>query len=325
MAVRIRDAIGGHFWTIAPHLSRAFLERPLHESVLFSTPFTTKEGRKMHAEGWWNQGHVTDTLFVVMHGIGSSPSVPYVLKATRILRKFGCVLRLGLRGSLRAQGDFYHGGLTEDLRAALSSPMCSRYQNIFLVGFSLGGHVALRYCTEVHDGRVRGVVAICPPLDLASGQRRIDQWSMTIYRNRILDGLRQIYAQCAPVARERGWPLPANMNRLNKVKTIREWDSETVVPRFGFDSADHYYESASVSSRLRMLRIPALILAARHDPLIPFKDVESGLIGAPSNIEMRVLDNAGHVGFRPGTSIGESGPAGVFEQIASWCQTRIKS
>ena len=75
-------------------------------------------------------------------------------------------LRLNLRGADLEGEDFYHAGLTADLHAALADPALERYERVHLLGYSLGGHVVLRWATESGDARVRSVAAICPPLDL---------------------------------------------------------------------------------------------------------------------------------------------------------------
>ena len=72
-------------------------------------------------------------------------------------------LRMNLRGSDRMGEDYYHGGLTVDLHAALASSEAQRYRRIYLLGYSLGGHVVLRLATEPADPRLVAVAAVCAP------------------------------------------------------------------------------------------------------------------------------------------------------------------
>ena len=322
MQNRILKSLKGHLWTLVPHVARRISARGLPDPESFSVPFQNHDGHLLTVEGLLDQGENQDSLFVIIHGIGSNPSVAYVEDAARVLRKKGSVLRLALRGSLGRQPDFYHGGLTDDLHTALASARLSQFRHIYLVGFSLGGHVALRYCAEDGDQRVRAVVGICPPINLGAGQRRLDHWSMWGYRTHILSGLLGTYGQCEAKASALGIVLPQKAEHLRSVRTIREWDSLTVVPRFGFESVDDYYQTASVGHRISALRVPALILAGRDDPIVPFADIEPYLTHRPDHLEVAVFDQAGHVGFMPNLSLGQAGPRGLYNQLASWCMSK---
>ena len=316
---RLLKPFEGHLWTLFPHLGRRLNPRSLTHTQTFSTPFTCQNGRSLTVDGLFDQGECQDTLFVIFHGIGSNPNAEYAQAAAGAMRPRGSVLRIALRGSWGAQPDFYHGGLTEDLHAALAAPELAHFRRIFLVGFSLGGHVALRYCTEDGDERVKAVVGICPPLSLGAGQRRLDHWSMWIYRQHILRGLLRTYTACYNAALPQGIVLPNAPDDLRAVKTIQEWDSKTVVPRFGFDSVDHYYEAASVSHRLKELRVPGLIIAGRYDPIVPYVDMAPHLGHKPDHLEIQVFDHAGHVGFPSKIALGESAPRKLYDQIGHWC------
>ena len=69
-------------------------------------------------------------------------------------------------------------GLTADLEAAIRSPALEGYEHILLLGYSLGGHIALRYACSRPNERVRAVAAICSPLDLDRGARHLDERHM---------------------------------------------------------------------------------------------------------------------------------------------------
>jgi uncharacterized protein len=50
----------------------------------------------------------------------------------------------------------------------------ARYRRIFLLGYSVGGHVALRAAIECKDPRLCAAAAICPPLDLNAATKAFD-------------------------------------------------------------------------------------------------------------------------------------------------------
>jgi predicted alpha/beta-fold hydrolase len=235
-------------------------------------------------------------------------------------------LRLNLRGADGEGGDFYHGGLTADLAAAVRD-LAGRFERVFALGFSLGGHVTMRYATEVDEPSFTGCAAVCSPLDLAVGVDAIDRPSMAVYRRYVL---RNLKAGFSPTALERSPVSPA---RLQGVEKLREWDSLTVVPRFGFRDTDDYYARASVGPLLSGLRRPALLVAAKHDPMIPPSAIRPHLEGGiESSLIVRWLGRGGHVALpasadlqldgssSSSSSSSSGGRSGVVPQILAWLQ-----
>ena len=92
--------------------------------------------------------------------------VASVRRAARAIAAHGwSCLRLALRGADGSGEDFYHAGLIDDLAATVDSAAFADYERIVIIGYSLGGHLALRYACEKPDSRVRAVAAICAPLE----------------------------------------------------------------------------------------------------------------------------------------------------------------
>lgn len=85
--------------------------------------------------------------------------------ADRLAEECGCrVLVTMLRGAGGSDGDFSAGGWLDDLARAIEGEISRRAQP-WLVGFGLGGAVALRAAAS--DERVRGVVSVAAPADFA--------------------------------------------------------------------------------------------------------------------------------------------------------------
>jgi predicted alpha/beta-fold hydrolase len=102
------------------------------------------------------------------------------------------------------------------------------------------------------------------------------------------------------------------------VRSIREWDELTVVPRYGFGSAENYYRETSVGPLLEELALPALLVSHPHDPMVPPWTYERHLARKLPALEQRVLSSGGHVGYPPGLELGEAGPRGVEAQAITW-------
>ncbi|HSM13685.1 MAG TPA: alpha/beta fold hydrolase, partial [Thermoanaerobaculia bacterium] len=230
---------------------------------------------------------------------------------------FAC-LRLNLRGADGAP-DFYHAGLTADLDRVLSAPELASHGPRFLVGFSLGGHVALRWASERHEEAVAGVVAVCAPLDLDRGATALDASGTWLYRGYLLRGLKRF---ADGVERRAPQLVAAPRPERRRVRGIREWDGLVVAPRWGFASAQDYYARASVGPRLGRIRIPSWIVVAENDPMVPLWTVEEALRGSAPATEVTRTRRGGHVGFPADLDLGRRGPRGLAGQVLGWIAER---
>src|SRR5436190_8053927 len=208
--------LAAHAWTIMPNVVHRLAPRPAPQSEPWSTqlddprigPVTLRGRLRVHAG--------SDACLIVVHGLGGSPDSPYCTQAAWAAERAGISsLRISLRGADREGDDFYHGGLAADLEATAASAELRRFARLYVIGYSLGGHVTLRYALAPSDARVRGVAALCAPLDLGLSQQAIDRTRALIYRHHVLNGLKDIYRA---VARKRSVPTP--LARVLAVRTL---------------------------------------------------------------------------------------------------------
>ncbi len=262
-------------------------------------------------------------LMVLVHGLGGSAESTYMRRAATVGVKAGFdVLRLNLRGAGGQGSDIYHGGLSDDLAAVVAAPDLVAYQRVVFLGFSLGGHLALRLATHVSDARVRAVAAVCSPLHLGAGQQAIDRRSAWLYRRYVLSGLKASFAR---VATGETWAeaRPA----VRRVTTILDFDRHTVVPRFGFADPADYYDRASVGPRLNALRVSSLLVAARHDPMVPASTIEPWLgYDTTGRLDVRWQASGGHVGMPPTIRLESTFDGnGVEAQAVAWLRARLEA
>ena len=137
--------------------------------------------------------------------------------------------------------------------------------------------------------------------------------SSSIYRNHVFTNLNRVYA--ATAARR---PLPVPLEQVRKARTVRERDELAIVPRFGFGSADEYYQSIQVCDRLHLLDIPALYVASQNDPVVPFHTVRSAIARASKALTVASFDAGGHICFPRQLHLGQAGGAGLESQVAKW-------
>lgn len=318
-ARRLLARSAGHLWTIAPAVLSALKPSASLQTRLFRTILDDPAVGPVRLTGLLSEVAGSETILLIVHGLSGNAMSPYCASAAQAAAQAGfSSLRLSLRGADCSGEDILHGGITQDVWAALAAPAVTRYKHVLLLGYSVGGHIALRAAIEQADARLRAVAAICPPLDLHHATRAFDRPARRLYRLHIFRGLNKAYA--ATARRGRAHVPPAVVARA---RSCRERDSLTVVVRFGFRSAEDYYERESAAPRLHQLQVPSLVVASRHDPLVPAETVLPALAGASRALSAVWLDTGGHVYFPKRLDLGQPGPLGLEHQVIRWLGKQI--
>jgi predicted alpha/beta-fold hydrolase len=304
--------IAGHYWTLAPFARHHARLGPAQPSSWSLTLADARFGGVRLTGVAQGKG---STAFLLIHGLGGSPASHYLLDAERALRERGLAsLRLAQRGADRLGEDLHHAGLYQDLVQVIERGFPASVRDVCVLGFSMGGHVALRLAAAAVP-RLGAVAAVCTPLELDPAVHYVDT-HIPAYRRYLLHGLIQVYAAIG--ARRRHWsPLP----EVRAARSLREWDSLTVVPRFGFADAETYYHTQSARHVLSALRVPALLLYASDDPIIRPDSIEPALRGSAtcSNLSVLRVRGGGHVGFPAGLDLGFGARKGLSHQLITWC------
>ncbi|WP_332912826.1 YheT family hydrolase [Algoriphagus boritolerans] len=133
----------GHLETIYPALFRQVaLQEPERERI------TTEDDDFLDLD-WYKKGN--SRLVVLSHGLEGNSTRPYMLGMAReFLQKGFDVLSWNYRGcseELNQKVIFYHSGATYDLDAVVRHA-AKNYSELFLIGFSLGGNLSLKFLGE---------------------------------------------------------------------------------------------------------------------------------------------------------------------------------
>lgn len=306
----------GHFWTLGPFLRHSLLPPRVPDWHLWETSLADTVVGELQLSGRLSRDGSSDTIVIIVHGLGGSATSYYARKAARAAARADIdSLRLNLRGADRSGADYYHAGLTADLEAAIRSAALEGYENILLLGYSLGGNMMLRYLADAPDPRIRAAAVVCSPIDLKEGARSIDQPRGAFYRRHVLSALKDIYRH---VARQRDVPLP--VREAARIDTIEEWDERVIAPRHGFSGAEDYWAKTSACNVLGDIQIPTLFIAAERDPMVPIDTVRPWLQNA-TTLRRVITNHGGHVGFPREVDLGLGLGGGVEDQIIQWMQT----
>jgi predicted alpha/beta-fold hydrolase len=234
---------------------------------------------------------------VLLHGLEGSANAGYLQSFAQeaLARGFG-VHRTNLRscgGTEDICESSYHSGLTSDTRIILQELEGRQLGPLFLVGFSLGGNVALKLTGELGESSLlAGTCAVSTPIDLAACVRCLGKRSNLLYARRFLDRLKN-----RVVLKSRSSPHLYSTAGLNDVKTIWDFDDRFTAPLFGFGTAASYYATQSALRYLDAIRIPTLVICAKDDPLVPFEIYDHAAFRSNPALTLLATKHGGHLGF----------------------------
>jgi len=243
------------------------------------------------------QRPVSDSVgqLVMVHGLEGSSDAGYKRSmAQRALEAGLAVHRFNMRscgGTEDLAPSNYHAGQTSDLRTVVEQLRPDG--PIVLAGFSLGGNVVLKLAGELgHTDLIAGVCAVSTPIDLAACVERLGHRVNAIYSWRFLSRLKQRLRR-----RARQAPGSYNDSELGRVHSVYDFDDFYTARLFGFGSADNYYATQAAKNYLQAIRVPALIIQAKDDPLIPFAVYRHTAFQTNSSLTLLAPEHGGHLGF----------------------------
>ncbi|QDH81624.1 alpha/beta fold hydrolase [Echinicola soli] len=281
----------GHLQTIFPALFRKHLSLPFDRERI-----TTPDGDFLDLD-WLRQD--SKKLVIICHGLEGDSRRPYMQgMAKHFFQNKYDVLAWNFRGcsgELNIRPFFYHSGATYDLETVINHAE-DKYEQIYLIGFSLGGNLTLKYLGELlpKSPKIKKSVAISVPLHLKSSCNKISSGENLIYSNRFLKTLKEKVQKKALM-----FPDDLSTAELHKIKTLREFDDKFTGPMHGFRDASHYYDQCSSLYFLEGITIPTLILNAKNDPFLSEKCFPVDKAHALENVYMEFPEIGGHVGFSP--------------------------
>jgi len=276
------QTIASHFWR------RARAVQPIERRLIETEPDVRVlvESQRPDAEA---KGEI-----VMVHGLEGSGRAGYIESlAAAALRSGYAAHRFHMRtcgGTERHSATLYHGGMTGDLAAVLRLFRQEGRAPAFVVGFSLGGNVALKLAGELGDSAaeiVRGVCGVSAPLDLDACARRIAASDNRLYERRFV---RKMRLRLVATGRYRD----ADFAGLDSLIAI---DDRITAPAFGMGTAGNYYRTQSAIGYVDRIRVPTLLIQAKDDTFVPWRIIEHASVRGNPHIRVVLTEHGGHLGF----------------------------
>ena len=243
-----------------------------------------------------------DKLVILMHGLEGNSDRAYIRGMANIFSQNNFdVLSFNFRGcsgepNLTMKG--YHMAATEDLEEViLSLHKSDIYKSIYLLGFSLGGSVVLRFLANQGNNpvfhKVKGGVAFSVPLHLVEANKAIGKFENILYRLRFLLSLKRKMKQ----KQEQFPDMPFFPAKWEYNFTF--FDDFYTGPFHGFLNAKDYWEKAGVLSQLPKISLPCLLVNAEDDSFLSPFCFPNQLDFEMANFHFLKPKWGGHVGFMP--------------------------
>lgn len=244
-------------------------------------------------------------LALISHGLEGSYDSSYVIGMVRALTANGwdalCWNMRGCGGEPNRLVSWYHSGKSDDLKAVLDFSVSLGYDEIALIGFSVGGNITLKYLGEsgsaVHPS-VSKAVAVSVPMDLAGSAQTLAHRRNWVYMEYLLRPLRKRIREKA----ER-FPGVFDLRGLDTITTFREFDDRFTAPFHGFASVEEYWRLSSSRAYLQGISIPTLAVSALDDPFLSPSCFPHAVARNHTYLTLETPDRGGHVGFLESLSL----------------------
>lgn len=235
----------------------------------------------------------------LVHGLEGSSEARYMVQTAYKLNQEGyTVVRINLRncgGTEKLSQSLYNAGMSDDLDAIIKFYQKYKWDEFFLIGFSLGANLVGKYTGEkgnAIDGKIKKVILISPPLDLGKTLVKMSRGFSQVYNSHFTKLLKAKYnRKCAY------HPHVFDKKILNRIKNLLDFDNLITGPYFGFKNAQEYYDWGSSIKYIQNSQVPVYILQAMDDPIVDASDHQELLKKDNKNLRIILTEKGGHVGF----------------------------
>jgi len=241
------------------------------------------------------------TLVLLIHGLEGSSKSKYIASTSNHLNQKGvdtvCFNLRSCSGEDNLLLSTYHSGKTEDVAFVIKHLLENyNYDNIVLVGFSLGGNLTLKYLGEYQEklsSRVKGGVAISVPVDITSAEQEMDKIKNKLYVEIFFKTLKNKILEKAHKFPE----YRLNQDKLFKATKFKHLEKLYTVPVFGFESPEDYWIKASSKPYLSKIDRPTLLVNAKDDTFLSPACFPTKAALQSKNFYLEITDYGGHCGF----------------------------
>ncbi|MBC5993282.1 YheT family hydrolase [Pontibacter cellulosilyticus] len=278
----------GHLQTIIPSLFRQV------DGVLYLRERLVTPDDDFIDIDWSKVG--SNELVILSHGLEGDSGRPYIQGMVKAFNKHGVdALAWNYRSCSGEPNKLlrsYHLGASDDLDFVVRHALdAGSYDKVYLVGFSAGGNISLKYLGEAPEkvpAEIKRAAVFSVPVDLKSSAKQISR----IYTQRFLKSLGAKLEQ-----KRQMYPDDVDLSDYSILWSFPEFDDRYTAPLHGFKNAEDYYKRVSSKQFIPKIKVPTLLVNAKNDPFLgkpcyPIHEAEQNPL-----FFLEIPEEGGHVGF----------------------------
>jgi len=283
-----------HFETIYPALFRTIKNLAPVQRDRLELP----DGDFIDIDFAKHEGKVNSKVVIISHGLEGDSTRPYVKGMMKAFFEKGWDVMAwnfrGCSGEMNRLVRFYHSGATDDLDLVVNEAANRGYSEIYLVGFSLGGNLTIKFMGEPYAQQypIKAAVAFSVPLDLGGCSQEIDRWHNYFYAQRFLRSLVRKVLEKGKV-----YPSDIDIKKIGKVKTLFHFDDIFTGPLHGYTGAVDYYEKCSSLRFVKNVTTPLLVVNALNDTFLSKECFDDAPFKNHAHAILLKTAYGGHCGF----------------------------
>lgn len=293
----------GHTQTILPAY-RKVTAMPLKKTVRIVTPDFDFLDIDFY-EHQKNTHH--KKIAILTHGLEGNTTRPYMLGMTKVLFAHGFdVAAWNCRSCSQEMNRclrLYNHGEIDDLRTIVKLVQAN-YDEIILVGFSMGVNISLKLAAVDCPPSVSLVFGVSAPLDLKASMDSLFRYDNILYKKLFENQLKKKLLQ-----KVKQFPNEFDISQFDHLKT---WEGCLAAFSFvnGYRDASEYLYEGTPLHFLDNLKIPSYVLQAENDPMLTEKCLPKQLAEEHAFFYLETTSKGGHVGF----SLGKKSEVTYAEQ-----------
>lgn len=286
------------FWAKNTHISTIWAAkfRKKHPIHLKRQRIELKDGDFIDIDYKTNKNK---KAILLLHGLEGNSNRTYMQNMARLFseNKYDIFLmnHRSCSGEDNRLYSCYHSGKSDDLKEIIAFLNTNyKYNNLGLIGFSLGANVILKYLGEEKENTPKNLTAafcVSPPVDLEACNKALHLPKNKLYAQ---DFFKTMYKKLEQKLNK--FP-EKNTGQLNRVKNLFDFDEEYTGPAHGYKNAKGYYTNCSSKKFIPLITLPTYILMAKNDSFLlencyPTQEAQKNKF-----VDLEIPTHGGHVGF----------------------------
>jgi predicted alpha/beta-fold hydrolase len=240
-------------------------------------------------------------IAIISHGLEGSINSPYIIDTIKRCTDAGLI---AVSWNMRGCGEkpnqnpyWYHSGDTRDLQSVVEwVTKVPSWQTLplYMIGFSVGGNITLRFLADTNIVTSRIVAAVCVsvPVDLEGS-------AITLAAPRNRRYMKYLLAPLKERMRIKATQFPGlvDVSQIDTIKTFYDFDTRYTAPLHGFGSVEEYWSTQSSLGMLPKITTRTLLVSARDDPFLSPSCFPTEAAEKNPNFFVEYPSYGGHVGF----------------------------